>query len=190
MFIFLHTFAFGHISGEGGKGSRAPKSWSQPVGGQLPSRQHLSLVFGLLVNSQQRLCSPFIWICCLLVKNCDRALVQFDLTQVLESCFSEYYWGRRWQLEYKSEYLLFSSYRQAAWSERMTSRLSILFICCHFLRWKALLCQIPIDRLVCNALEWQWRSVLVERRHFANWPSKQATSCHILGCLFLPPVLA
>ena len=92
--------------------------------------------------------------------------------------------GWRWQLEYKSEYLLFSSYRQAAWSERMTSRLSILFICCHFLRWKALLCQIPIDRLVCNALEWQWRSVLVERRHFANWPTKQATSCHILGCFF------
>ena len=91
----------------------------------------------------------------------------------------------RWQLDYKSEYLLFSSYRQAAWSERMTSRLSILFICCHFLRWKPLLCQIPIDRLVCNALEWHWRSVLVERRHFANWPTKQATSCHILGCLFL-----
>ena len=140
--------------------------------------------------STTRLCSLFIGICCLLVKNCDRALVQFDLAHILESCFSEYYWGRRWQLEYKSEYLLFSSYRQAAWSERMTSRLSILFICCHFLRWKALLCQIPIDRLVCNALEWHWRSVLVERRHFANWPTKQATSCHILGCLFLPPLSA
>ena len=64
MFVFFNTFALGHISGEGGKGSRAPKSWSQPVGGQLPSRQHLSLVFGLLVNSRQRLCSPFIGICC------------------------------------------------------------------------------------------------------------------------------
>ena len=120
-------------------GSRAPKSWSQPVGGQPPSRQHLSLVFGLLVNSQQRLSLGFV----ALVKNCGRALIWDRFwNPILVNIIG----GWRWQLEYKSEYLLFSSYRQAAWSERMTSCLSILFICCHFLRWSGLLCQIPIDR--------------------------------------------
>ena len=130
-------------------GSRAPKSWSQPVGGQPPSRQHLSLVVGLLVNSPQRLCSPFIGICCA----CEKLWQSFDTIRFWNPILVNIIGGWRWQLEYKSEYLLFSSYRQAAWSERVTSRLSILFICCHFLRWKPLLCQIPIDRAVCNACD-------------------------------------
>ena len=138
--------------------------------------------------------------------------------------------GWRWQLEYKSEYLLFSSYRQAAWSERMTSCLSILFICCHFLRWKPLLCQIPIDRVVCNACDsddqfWSKGGILpigqpschilgffrllwskpdsiavslfgnmtvvageILINTNADWPTKKAIGCHILGCLISPPL--
>ena len=151
MFVFLHTFAFGHISGEGGKqsaqelesASRRPTAvpTTSVVGVRPPRKFSTTPVFS------------FHWDLLRLWKTVAELWYNSIWHRFWNPILVNIIGGWRWQLEYKSEYLLFSSYRQAAWSERVTSRLSILFICCHFLRWKAVLCQIPIDRAVCNACD-------------------------------------